>query len=82
MLAQPWLCRSGKRVVILQVWDPPMAGDVCWGLHHVWDCRDETAKEGGIISSITVGRKGGPEQAPWCCRAPCPFCRHPLSRGS
>lgn len=59
MLAQLRLCRSGQRGVGRQVWDPPMAGDVCWGLRGVWgrDRQDETATGGGVISSTAVGRR-------------------------
>lgn len=58
-----------------------MAGDTRWGLRRVWDCQDETAKGGGIISSVAVGRRGGPAQAPWCCGAQRALCKHPSSRG-
>lgn len=59
MLARPQLGRNRHRGIGLQVWDPPMAGDACWGLHSVWgrDCQDETAKGGGFVFSIAVGRR-------------------------
>lgn len=59
MLAWPRLCRNGQRGIGVQVWDPPVAWDMCWGLHGVWgrDCQDETTKGSGFISSIAVGRR-------------------------
>lgn len=81
MLARPRLCCGGQKGVSLQVWDPLMAGDTCWGLLGVCgsDCQGETAK--GEVAPSPASLLGGPELAPWCCRAPCPFCKQPLSLG-